>query len=104
MFRRGVAKPFYIRGHRLHHRDFLLVFIPTVYVVLTTLIVAGFVHIVWRLLWTGLGTTLAIAAACLAVDLAVDYVSSNPHRWGVVHHELIYVLIPAFAFLNFLRV
>ncbi len=104
MFRKGVAKPFYVGAHRLHHRDFLFIVIPIVYAALAFLISTGVVHIVFRLLWTGLGATLAIAAACLAIDLALDYLSTTSFRWGILRHELVYLLIPAFAFSDFLRV
>ncbi len=103
MFRWGVAKPFYIRGRRLHHRDFLLIGLPVAYASLALLILAGLVRIVWSDLWTGLGTTLVLGAGCMVVDLALDYASSGAVRWRVFHHELIYLVVPAFAFSNFLR-
>lgn len=103
MFRRGFAKPFYIRGHRLHHRPILHVAVPVAYTSLALLVVFGFVRIVWRLLWTGLATTVVIAAACLTLDLLWDQRSSWGARWGVLHHELIYLAIPAFAFTDFLK-
>ena len=103
MFRRGVAKPFYVMGHRLHHRHFLMLILPLIYSGIAALIVAGYVQIVGSLLWNGLGCTLIIAAACLAADLALDYASATGRRLGVVRHELIYLLIPAYAFADFLR-
>ena len=103
MFKRGVAKPFYVLGHRLHHRHFLLVILPLLYSGLGALILSGYVRIVGSLLWTGLASTLVVSVACLATDLALDYRSSTVRSLGLFRHELIYLLIPAYAFAEFLR-
>jgi len=102
MFKRGVAKPFFVGRRRLHHRSFLYGFLPTAYVVLSTLVLTGYIRIVWSLFWTGLASTLVIAVSCLLIDLAVDYARKGG-GWGYIHHELVYLLIPAFAFSDFLR-
>lgn len=102
MFRRGVARPFFLGSYRLHHRRFLFVFLPTGYAILSALVLAGYVQIIWSDFWTGLVSTLAIAAACLFLDLALDY-ARDSGGWGFVHHELIYLAVPAFAFTDFLR-
>ncbi len=103
MFRRGVAKPFYILGRRLHHRSMLYVILPFFYASISALILAGYVQIVWGLLWTGIGTTILLAAACTIFDLCLDYATRTRIRQGILHHELIYIVIPAFAFSDFLR-
>ena len=103
MFKRGVAKPFYMLGHRLHHRHFLLVILPLLYSCLAALILGGYVKIVGSLLWTGLATTLFVSMVCLATDLFLDYRSSTGKKLGFIRHELIYLLIPASAFMEFLR-
>ncbi len=103
MFRRGVARPFFLGRYRLHHRRFLFVFLPVSYVAISLLVLTGFVLIVWSDLWTGLAATFAIAGACLILDLAVDYARESG-GWGYLHHELIYLAVPAFAFTNFLRI
>lgn len=102
MFRWGVAKPFFIGGRRLHHRQFLLLVLPLAYGSLAALILAGYVQIVWGLLWTGIEGTLAIVAFCLTVDLVLDYAGDGLGR-GLLKHELIYLTIPAFVFSNFLK-
>ncbi len=102
MFRRGVARPFFLGRYRLHHRHFLFIFLPLAYVVLSTLVIAGFVQVESSLLWTGLAGTLIVAGSCLVLDLALDYASSS-RGWGFIHHELIYLAIPAFAFSDFLK-
>ncbi|HME19534.1 MAG TPA: hypothetical protein VKF15_07365 [Nitrososphaerales archaeon] len=103
MFRRGVAKPFYILGRRVHHRSLLYVILPCFYALVSLLVLAGYVQIVWGLLWTGIGTTILLAAACTLVDLCLDYASKAHMRRGILHHELIYIVLPAFAFTDFLR-
>ncbi len=102
MFRRGVARPFFVGRYRLHHRRFLFVFLPLGYILLSLMILAGFVEIVWSDFWTGMASTLMIAASCLLLDLGIDYAKSEG-GWGYVHHELIYLAVPAYAFSNFLR-
>jgi hypothetical protein len=102
MFRRGVAMPFFFGRRRLHHRQVLFYFLPAAYATLAGLFLAGYITIVWNLFWTGLLSTFVIAATCLVFDLTIDYVRGGG-RWGFLHHELIYLTIPAFAFANFLR-
>ena len=102
MFRKGVARPFFFGKYRLHHRRFLYVYLPLGYALLSALIHFGYVQIVWSDLWTGMITTLFIAAGCLLLDLAVDYAQDN-RGWGFIHHELIYLAVPAFAFTDFLH-
>ena len=102
MFRRGVARPFFFGKYRLHHKRFLYVFLPIGYALLSFLIVLGYVQIVWIDFWTGIATTLMIGAACLLLDLTIDYLQDS-WGWGLIHHELIYLAVPAFAFTDFLH-
>jgi hypothetical protein len=102
MFRKGFAMPFFIGRWRLHHRHFLFYFLPAAYAGLAAMFFAGYVTVVWSLFWTGLVSTLVIAVACMAFDLAFDYFH-GVGRWGFLHHELIYLTVPAFAFTSFLR-
>jgi hypothetical protein len=102
MFRRGVARPFFVGRYRLHHRRFLFGFLPAGYIVLSLLILAGYIEIIWSDFWTGIVSTMLIAASCLFLDMALDYAKES-RGWGFVHHELIYLAVPAFAFSDFLR-
>lgn len=102
MFRRGVARPFFLGRYRLHHRQFLFFVLPVAYAALSILVLAGYVSVVWSLLWPGLGGTVAVATSCLLLDLIVDYARKGGGR-GYIHHELIYLAVPVFAFSNFLR-
>jgi len=102
MFSKGVARPFFFGKYRLHHRRFLFVFLPMGYSLLSFLIVLGYVQIVWSDFWTGIVTTFVIGATCLLLDLTVDYLQDS-WGWGLIHHELIYLAVPAFAFTDFLH-
>ena len=102
MFRKGVAKPFYIGRYRLHHRTFLLIFLPAAYTSVAFLILAGYVQVEWNLLLTGLQGTFMLGVACLAFDLSLDYLRGGIGR-GFLRHEFVYLAIPAFAFSDFLR-
>ena len=102
MFRRGVAMPFFLGRRRIHHRQVLFYFLPAAYSALVALFLAGYIKVVWSLFWTGLVSTFIIAATCLALDLSIDYLR-GAGRWGFLHHELIYLTVPAFAFTSFLK-
>lgn len=102
MFRKGVAKPFYLGRYRLHHGTFLLVSLPFGYASVASLILAGYVQVEWSLLLTGLQSTFALGVFCLAIDLTLDYLRGGVAR-GLLKHELVYLAIPAFAFSDFLR-
>lgn len=94
--------PFFLGRRRVHHRPVLFYFLPAAYATLTALFLAGYIKIVWSLFSTGLLCTLVIAASCLVFDLCLDY-SRGGGRLGFLHHELIYLTVPAFAFSSFLR-
>lgn len=103
MFRKGVAMPFFFGKRRVHHRQVLFYGLPTIYMALAAMFLSGYITIVWGLFWTGLVSTLVIAGSCLVFDLILDYVRGEG-RWGFIHHELIYLTVPAFAFSEFLKV
>ena len=102
MFRRGVARPFFLGRHRLHHRSVLFVGLPIAYVAVSALVLLGYVEIVWSLLWTGLAGTVLVAIDCLMVDLTIDYAWKG-RGWGFMKHEIVYFAVPAYAFAAFLR-
>lgn len=102
MFRRRVAMPFFLGSRRVHHKQVLFYFLPAAYSALVALFLAGYIKIVWSLFSTGLLCTVVIAASCLVFDLSLDY-SRGGGKLGFLHHELIYLTVPAFAFSSFLR-
>lgn len=105
MFRRGFAKPFYVKGHRIHHRDVLFILFPAAYTMIVSLILLGFIHVIWGTFWTGIETTLLITAGCFVLDFALDGVSFGTMREkAILHHEWVYLLIPAYVFTHVLAV
>lgn len=102
MFRRGVARPFFLGGHRLHHRSFLFKAVPIAYLVVAAMVLAGVVKVEWDLLWTGLAGTSLVIVDCLLLDLTIDYFREGRGR-GLLRHELVYFVIPMYAFAAFLR-
>jgi hypothetical protein len=102
MFNRGVARPFFVGRYRLHHRSFLFIAVPLAYIFIAALVLSGYVEIVWSLLWTGLAGTMMVALDCLLFDLTVDYARKG-RGWGFLRHELVYFMVPMYAFTAFLR-
>jgi hypothetical protein len=102
MFRKGVARPFFLGRHRLHHRSFLFRVVPVAYLAIAGMVLAGLVKIEWGLLWTGLAGTALVALDCLVFDLTLDYVRQG-RGWGLLRHEIVYFAVPLYAFAAFLR-
>jgi hypothetical protein len=103
MFGRGWARPFYVKGIRVHHRRVLYVGIPALYVIFAALVVQGYVQLVSASFWQGVGTTLAITSACVILDLLWDGLSERTSKSAILHHEWLYLAIPAYIFTFFLR-
>jgi hypothetical protein len=102
MFRRGVARPFFLGKHRLHHRTFLFGVVPVAYIAVALMVLEGVVKIRWSLFATGLAGTALVAIDCLALDLVIDYLRGG-RGWGFLRHELVYLAVPMYAFAAFLR-
>lgn len=102
MFERGVARPFFLGGYRLHHRSFLFKAVPVVYIGIAAMVLTGLVKIQWGLFWTGLAGTSLVAVDCLVLDLTIDYFRRGREH-GPLSHELVYLAVPAYAFAAFLR-
>lgn len=102
MYKRGVARPFFVGRYRLHHRSFLFKALPVGYLIVAAMVMTGYVEIVWSLLWTGLAGTILVAIDCLMVDLTIDYARKG-RGLGFLRHEIVYFAIPVYAFSAFLR-
>ncbi len=102
LYRKGIAKPFYLFGHRLHHRNFLLALVPTVYVMVATLLYLHYMRILWYSFWPSVEVTLFLLGICLTIDLTLDAFSTAEKRRALLHHEWVYVVIPAYAFTHLL--
>lgn len=96
-YRKGIAKPFYVLGHRLHHKTVLKTVIPASYVAVASLIYVHYLRIVWSTLWLSVELTIAISVACLAFDMALDALLNSERRKGILHHEWLYLIVPVYA-------
>ncbi len=97
MFRRGFAKPFYIRGRRIHH-NVLYVIIPVAYCAFSILYLLGYVTLSWSNVWGQLGILSVIVAVCMVTDAIGDKFWPEIRKNVILHHEWIYTLIPAYIF------
>ena len=102
LYHRGIAKPFYLLGYRLHHRNIALALVPAVYLVVAAMIYLHYMRILWYSFWPSLEITLFLVGVCLTVDLALDALSSAEKRRALLHHEWVYILVPAYAFTHLL--
>lgn len=99
LYRRGIAKPFYLRGYRVHHRKFLTAFVPAFYVAVATLIFLHFARVLWGSLWPSVEITVFLAAFCLTLDFTLDWLTTAEKRMNLVlHHEWLYFVLPAYIF------
>jgi hypothetical protein len=96
MFKRGFAKPFYIRGHRVHHSSLYLI-VPALYAIFLSLYVLGYVRIQWGSLWDNLAYTIVILAITMSVDFLGDKFWPKIRKNVILHHEWIYALVPAYV-------
>jgi hypothetical protein len=97
-YRKGIAKPFYLFGHRLHHRHVLASIVPASYVVVAGLLYVHYARVLWASFWPSLEITLFLAGACLTIDMTLDALSAVEKKRALLHHEWVYVLVPAYAF------
>jgi hypothetical protein len=102
LYGKGIAKPFYLWGHRLHHRTFLLALVPSSYSVVAVMIYLHYVRVLWYSFWPSAEVTLALVGACLAFDLVVDALSRRVKKNAILNHEWVYVVVPAYVFTHLL--
>lgn len=98
LYHKGIAKPFYLLGHRLHHRNFLLAIVPASYAVIAAMIYLHYARVLWSAFWPSAEITLLLAGACLTIDLTLDAFSTKEKRRALLHHEWVYLVVPAYAF------
>ncbi len=97
LFHRGIAKPFYLLGYRLHHRNFLLAIVPAAYAAVGSLVYLHYFRVLWSSFWPSFEFTLLLAGACLLVDFTLDALSTVEKRRALLHHEWVYLVVPAYA-------
>ena len=98
LYHKGIAKPFYLFGHRLHHRNFLLALVPATYLAVATMIYMHYARVLWYSFWPSVEITLLLAGICLMVDFTLDAISSVEKNRALLHHEWVYVVVPAYVF------
>jgi hypothetical protein len=65
LYHKGIAKPFYMLGYRLHHRNFLLALVPASYATIGTLIYLHYFRVLWYAFWPSVEITMFLAGMCL---------------------------------------
>jgi len=102
LYRKGIAKPFYVRGYRLHHRNVLLVLIPASYLALAALVSLHYIRVLWYSFWPSAEVTVLLVGTCLVIDLTLDALSSGEMRGALLHHEWVYFVVPWYLFTHLL--
>jgi hypothetical protein len=97
-YHRGIAKPFYLFGYRLHHRHVLLSIVPATYAAVASLLYLHYARVLWSSFWPSVEITLFLAGACLTIDMTLDALSGVERKRALLHHEWLYVVVPAYAF------
>lgn len=97
MFRRGFAKPFYIKGHRIHH-SCLYYIIPSSYTALVILYFLGYVKPIWGSFWYNVGYSIFLIAITVSIDFIGDKFWPKIRKNVILHHEWIYTIVPVFIF------
>lgn len=97
MFHRGFAKPFYIKGRRIHHSCIYFI-LPAAYSIVIGLYFLGYIRPDWSTIWLRLADAAIIAIVALAVDFIGDRFWPKIRRDVILHHEWIYTIIPFYIF------
>jgi hypothetical protein len=98
LYHRGIAKPFYVFGRRLHHRKVVVALVPACYAAVATMVYLHYMRVLWSAFWPGVEITLCLAGACLLVDFTLDALSTKEKRRALLHHEWVYFVVPAYVF------
>jgi len=104
LYYKGIAKPFYLMGHRLHHRNFLLALVPATYVAVATLLYLHYARVLWYSFWPSVEITLFLAGICLTIDFTLDAISTVDKNRALLHHEWVYVVVPAYVFTHLIAI
>jgi hypothetical protein len=92
MYNRGIAKPFYVYGRRVHHK-IIYIASPT-YALGLYLARTHQITVILPQLWMRLSVLGLIVVCCLAVDLAADSIRKS----RLFNHEWLYLSIPLYVF------
>jgi hypothetical protein len=97
MYRRGFAKPFYIKGRRIHH-SIIYPILTISYGALSLLYLLGYLHVIGNDFWLKILFSAFICAGCMGVDIIGDKYWPEIRKNVIFHHEWIYAVIPVFIF------
>ncbi len=103
MFKRGFAKPFYLKGRRIHHNCIYLI-VPLAYGILAGLFLLGYVQLIHGAIWTRVGYVVVLTVACITVDFVGDKFWPEIRKNVILHHEWIYSVIPIYIFTNIINI
>jgi len=92
LFQRGYAKPFYLRGHRIHH-VWIYAIIPPAYVMFASLLLLGYVLPIWSDMYLRFTLIFLVAAVCMSIDFIADRRWPKIRKNVILHHELVYTAI-----------
>lgn len=95
MFKRGFAKPFYIRGRRIHHKCIYYI-VPLLYFLFLGLLLLGYMQIVWSAFYANLVYTFLILMVTMTIDFLGDRFWPKIRKNVILHHEWVYTLVPAY--------
>lgn len=102
MYWKGYARPFFFRGHRIHH-SWIYLIIPFCYVIIAVLVLTGHVQLIGNMVWYRVGLLVPIVAVCITIDFLGDGLRTGLKK-AIVGHEWIYVLIPLYVLLYVVNV
>jgi hypothetical protein len=92
LFHKGYAKPFYIKGHRIHH-VWICLLVPGFYLFFSALILLGYVQMIWNDMYFRVASVLIVAGVCMAVDFVGDKMWPMIRQNVILHHEWVYTII-----------
>ena len=92
LFSRGYAKPFYLKGHRIHH-VWINFMIPMFYLVFCILLLLGYILPIWSDMYVRLVSIFLVTGVCMGVDFIGDKLWPRIRKNVILHHEWIYALI-----------
>lgn len=92
LFHKGYAKPFYIKGHRIHH-VWIYLLVPGFYIFFSILILLGYVEMIWNDMYLRVVSVFLVAGICLAIDFIGDKFWPKIRRDVFLHHEWVYTAI-----------
>ena len=95
MFKRGFAKPFYLKGYRVHHSCIYFI-VPGLYGLFLALYFTGYVQPIMTYIWLKMAFTGVLVAGTLTFDFIGDRYWPKIRKDVFWHHEWMYSILPAY--------